>query len=276
MAGTRLQIAAVRRAEGLVRDLAEDFRRLREDAGVTQRALARAAGVDQAVISRLESGQGRPSIETYARLSAALGSDLSVRVFPNTGPAIRDRHQARISEALIRAIDRRWTAVPEVGVRQPVRGWIDLALVDRSNALVVAVEVQSALHRLEQLVRWAGAKAEALPSAQGWPFGLQSGSATTVTKLLVVRSTASTRAIVTTFESTLSAAYPGDRIQALAALEGHATWPGSSFIWAVDRKDGGVELRAGVRAAARQAHSRRPEHMVGHLKGRRHVLGQRQ
>jgi len=276
MSATRLQLSAVRRAEGLVRDLADDFRRLREDAGVTQRALARAAGVDQAVISRLESGQGRPTIETYARLSAALGSDLSVRVFPNTGPAIRDRHQARISEAIIRAIDRRWTAVPEVGVRQPVRGWIDLALVDRSNAIVVAVEVQSALHRLEQLVRWSNAKAEALPSAHGWPFGLPSDNAPAVTKLLVVRSTASTRAVVTAFESTVSTAYPGDRVQALAALEGRATWPGSSLIWAVDRNDGGVDLRAEVRVNARQPVSRRHEHMVGDLEGRHLLLGQRQ
>ena len=272
MSATRLQIAAVRRADTLVRDLAEDFRRLREDAGVTQRALARTAGVDQAAVSRLESGHGRPTIETYARLSAALGSDLSVRVFPNTGPAIRDRHQARISEAIISMIGRRWTAVPEVGVRQPVRGWIDLVLVDHTNAVIVAVEVQSMLNRLEQLVRWAGAKAEALPSAHGWPFDMQAGSAPTVTKLLVVRSTASTRAIVTTFESTMSAAYPGDRVQ---ALEGRSSWPGSSFLWAVDRRDGGVDLRAEVRATARRPVVRRHVQIFDELEGRRALMGQR-
>lgn len=275
MPGTRLQISAVRRADALVRDLAEDFRRLREDAGISQRALARAAGVDQAVISRLESGHGRPTIETYARLSAALGSDLSVRAFPNTGPAIRDRHQARISEALIRTIGRRWTAVPEVGVRHPVRGWIDLALVDQPNAVIVAVEVQSALHRLEQLIRWAGAKAEALPSAHSWPFGLQAGEMPSVTKLLVVRSTAATRAIAVTFESTIQAAYPADRIHALAALEGRSTWPGSSFLWAVDQRGGGIELRAGVRTSARQPASRRQAHAVEDLGDRRLLLGHR-
>lgn len=276
MPGTRLQLAAVRRAHDLIRDLADDFRRLREDAGVTQRALARAAGVDQAVISRLESGHGRPTMETYARVSAALGSDLSVRVFPNTGPAIRDRHQARISEAIIRTIGRRWIAVPEVGVRQPVRGWIDLVLVDKSNAVIVAAEVQSALHRVEQLVRWAGAKAEALPSAHSWPFGLQTGEVPSVTKLLVVRSTAATRAIATSFESTLGVAYPGDRIQAIAALEGRSTWPGPSFLWAVDRRDGGVDLRAEVRSAVGRAVSRQHEHLTEDVGDRRlAVVGRR-
>ena len=70
----------------------------RTDAGVKRAVLARAAGVDPSYLGRIEAGTASPSIDTYARLAAALGSDLSVRLYPNTGPTIRDRHQARIAE----------------------------------------------------------------------------------------------------------------------------------------------------------------------------------
>src|SRR5665811_1575111 len=101
MARSRSQVAATRRANELSRGLAEDLRRLREDAGVSQRALGQAAGVDPSLISRIESSGIRPSLETCCRLAAALGLDLSLRLFPNTGPAIRDRHQAGIVEAVL-------------------------------------------------------------------------------------------------------------------------------------------------------------------------------
>lgn len=53
-------------------------------------------------------------METYARLAAALGADLSARLYPNTGPAIRDRHQAGIPEALLALLHPRWRPHTEV------------------------------------------------------------------------------------------------------------------------------------------------------------------
>ena len=240
---SRVRIEGSRRAVAVARTLADDLRRLREDAGVSQRALARASGIDQSVISRAEAGLESPGIQTYALLAAALGADLSARLYPNAGPAIRDRHQARIIEALVQGLHARSRVWPEVGVRQPVRGWIDAVLVDADPRLAVATEVESSLSRLEQAIRWSTAKAEALDSSRAWPFGI-SGERPMVDRLLVVRSTRATRDVAATFAATLHAAYPGDPWQALAALRGPTRWPGPTLLWAVERRSGTVVLVA--------------------------------
>jgi ribosome-binding protein aMBF1 (putative translation factor) len=42
-------------------------------AGMTQRELARASGIDQAEISRIERGQANPTVQTLQALGAPLG-----------------------------------------------------------------------------------------------------------------------------------------------------------------------------------------------------------
>src|SRR5437867_12925772 len=84
----QIRAAATKRTDDFFRDFGEDVKRLREDAGVSQRALSKVTDVDQAELSRIETGRVRPTIETCERLSVGLGADLSMRLFPNTGPAI--------------------------------------------------------------------------------------------------------------------------------------------------------------------------------------------
>jgi transcriptional regulator with XRE-family HTH domain len=215
------------------RSLAADLARLRADAGLTQTALGAVAGMDRSVISRIESGLLEPTLETYHRLAAALGADLSTRLYPNTGPAIRDRHQAPMLEALLTVLHPRWNPFTEVAVRRPSRGWIDAALHDPREGVLVAGELQSELRRLEQLVRWSAEKAASLPSWDGW---VHLGPEPRVSRLLVVRRTRATRAVVAEFERQLRVAYPAHPDDALAALTGTAPWPGSAMIWAtIDR-----------------------------------------
>ena len=223
-----MEIAADRTAATVRRRLVEDLGRMREDAGVSLAALARAAGVPGAYVWRIFNGNERPSIETYARLASVLGADLSARAYPNSGPTIRDRHQARIEEALLREAGPRWRPLTEVGVRQPVRGWIDLALHEPREQVVVATEIESQLNRLEQQVRWSIAKAEALPSWPGWP----ALGDPRISRLLVVRWTRRTRAVAAEFPRQLAAAFPAHPADALAALAGDLPWPGPALVWA--------------------------------------------
>ena len=51
------------------------LRSARRRAGLSQRALARAAAVPQPVIARLESGASVPRVDTFDRLIAACGLD---------------------------------------------------------------------------------------------------------------------------------------------------------------------------------------------------------
>lgn len=242
-----MEVEAQRRAARLRRGLADDLRGLREDAGVSKAALSVASGVDAGFICRIENGTERPSLETYSRLAAALGADLSTRIYPGTGPAIRDRHQARISEAMLTTLHPRWRAVPEVAVRSPVRGWIDLVLHDLSADTVVAVEVESELRRIEQLLRWHESKAAALPSWEGWPrreLPRSPSADPEVSRLLVVRRTRATRQATREFSRLLRSAYPARSEDALEALTGVGAWPGSAMLWArIDA--GGVRLVGG-------------------------------
>ena len=221
---------ARRAADRAHRTLAEDIERICADAGVSRAALARAADVDAGFLARIFAGSVRPSIDTYARLTTALNADLSARIYPNTGPAIRDRYQARMLETLLAGLHPRWRAFIEVAVRRPARGSIDAALHDARARVMLATEIQSELRRIEQLVRWSGDKAASLPSWQGWP---ELGDEPAVSQLLVVRRTRSTRAVAAEFERQLRIAYPAHPDDALAALSGTAAWPGAAMIWAV-------------------------------------------
>jgi transcriptional regulator with XRE-family HTH domain len=232
MKATGLPRAARRASDRIHRQLGEDVARLRTDAGVTEAALADGASVDRGFLCRIEHGTEHPSIETYARLAAALGADLHVRLYPNTGPAIRDRHQAGILEALLGTLHPRWRAYPEIAVRRPFRGWIDVGLHDPRAAKFVAVEIQSELRRLEQLTCWAAEKAASLPSWEGWDH---LGPAQDVSQLLIVRWTRATRTIVTSFRRQLAATYPERSVDAFEALTGAAPWPGSAIVWARGR-----------------------------------------
>ena len=183
-----------------------------------------------------------PTLETYARLAAALGADLAARLYPNTGPRVRDRHQVRMAEVVLASRHPRWGPSPEVAVRRPARGWVDLVLHEPAEAVLVATELESMLRRIEQLLRWSGEKAESLPSASMWGEWSRSGPPS-ISRLLVVRWTRANRDAASDARRLLRAAYPADPRDALDALTGTVAWPGSALLWArIDR--GRAELIA--------------------------------
>lgn len=229
VASTKFLAEAYRRATRTHRAIGEDVRRLRQDAGISRASLAAAASIDLAYLCRIEDGRERPTIDFLVRLATVLGADLSARLYPNTGPTIRDRHQARISEALIAGLHPRWRTFPEVAVRHPARGWIDLVLHVEREGCLVATEIQSDLRRLEQLLRWFPEKVASLPSWEAWP---RLGEINDRSSLLIVRSTKATRAVGREFERQLATAYPAHPADAIAALTGTTPWPGPALVWA--------------------------------------------
>jgi transcriptional regulator with XRE-family HTH domain len=140
MTRTHVEIMAARTARALRSTLADDLRKLCDDAGVSQAALGRISGVSAGMVSRILDGSVRPTLETYVRLSVALGADFHARLYANTGPAIRDRHQARIAEELIGMVSPRWRPFTEVAVRRPARGWIDVVLHEPRELVLVATK----------------------------------------------------------------------------------------------------------------------------------------
>lgn len=150
-----------RRRQALRDRVGTQIHDLRVEAGITQASLAAAVDIDPTHLSRIEHGLTQPSLDVLVGLAAALGGDLSVRLFPGTGPRIKDRLQAPMIEALIRELHPRWTAMPEAAVPK-VRGFIDLALSLHDRSAGVACEAQSELPSIDTIVRRAIEKAGAL------------------------------------------------------------------------------------------------------------------
>jgi transcriptional regulator with XRE-family HTH domain len=242
LAGMRAEFerAVKGRTRAILATFGTDVQRLREDSALSRAALARAAGLDASYLAEVEGGVANPSLETCARLSLGLGADFPLRLYPTTGPAVRDRHQSAIAEVTLASAASLWARFPEIAVRHPARGWIDIGLHDPRGGVFVATEIQSELRRIEQLIRWSEEKASALPSWNGWAH---LGDEPEISRLLIVRETRTNRATAEAFRRLLRAAYPADGRDALAALTGHQTWPGAAIIWAArDRAGGGYRL----------------------------------
>lgn len=207
----------------------EDIRRLRIEAGVSLAHLAEVVGVHKSHIARIEGSQVHPSLDVLTAIGVALGADLSVRYFPGAGPRLHDRFQATMTETMLRCLDPRWHVKLEVPITQPSRGVIDLVLTDRASQFVIACEVQSELRRLEQQIRWGTEKADGL--AQRLVRDGQ-GPGMTVSRLLVLRSTATTRELARRYVATLAAAYPARTEDVVQALTMPSTpWPGAGIAW---------------------------------------------
>jgi transcriptional regulator with XRE-family HTH domain len=202
------------------------------DANISQRRLSEASGVPQSYLSRIERGAADPSIAVVVAIGDALGAELTIHLRPGAGPRIRDRLQAPIVEALLTAAHTGWRRLVEEPVFRPVRGVIDLVLAQPT--VVVATEVQSEMRRLEQQLRWATEKSLALPSSAAWSMISGGKESIPISRLLVLRSTASNRELARSFEQTLATAYPARTGAAIAALRDQTVgWPGSAVVWAV-------------------------------------------
>ena len=215
------------RLRRLERRVGDDALQLRTDAGATKAQVASAAGVDRTFLGRIESGSVHPSLETLVAIATALGADVSVRLYAGSGPRLTDRHQARMVEVVLRRLAAVWRPHLEVPVWRPVRGVVDGVFERLDSRLLVVSEFMSAIPRLEQQIRWSAEKAASIGSSEL----VGHGPAPSVSKLLVLRSTAATRDIARRFELTLRTAYPGRTSEAVESLAVGGPWPGDAIVW---------------------------------------------
>jgi transcriptional regulator with XRE-family HTH domain len=230
VADTLITRAARERHSEMLHQVSKDLKQARLAAGVSQHDLATAARIAQSYVSKVEAGAGMPRLEVLVAMATALGMEPSLKLFPATGPRIRDRVSAPITDALLAVAHQRWGRRLEVAVTRPDRGVIDLVLTDARTGDIVATEVQGQLRRVEEQLRWAGQKADSLPSAVGWPWGVHRPR---VSRLLVLRSTTETRALVRGLPDLFRSAYPVSEEAAWRALtSARDPWPGNAMLWA--------------------------------------------
>jgi transcriptional regulator with XRE-family HTH domain len=220
---TAISREAARRSRRSSLRLGEEIRDLRLDAGVSLRELAAATGLDPSHLARIEKANVHASLEALTIISVALGADLGLRLFAGVGPRIHDRFQAPMLEALLRVLAPRWLPRLEVAIPRPVRGVADLVLTDRAGPTTVIGEAQSEFRRIEQQLRWMAEKAKALEEL--------AGDGRSVSRLLIVRSTEATRAVVRRYSATMSAAYPARTADVVDSLTNGRPWPGDGIAW---------------------------------------------
>lgn len=202
--------------------MGEDLRRLRGDAGVSLRELAGVTGIDASHIARIEKGTSHASVQALTALAVALGADLSLRFDAGSGPRIHDRFQAPMLEGLVRWLAPCWAPRLEVVVPGPRRGVADIVLTDRSRPKLVVDEAQSEFRRIEQQLRWIAEKTAAFQEAEHDRY---------VSRLLIVRSTEATRAVVRAYAATFAASYPARTVDVVESLTRGTPWPGDGIVW---------------------------------------------
>lgn len=229
MADTTIERLAAARARNLRRSIGDQLLELREDRELSQREVAAAAGLDRSWLARAETGEANLTLDGLAALATALGAEPSLRLYPAAGARLQDHLQTRLLEALLAPLHPRWRPRLEVAVYRPVRGVIDVVLTEPRTGEAVGGEAHSEIRSAERQLRWAGEKVDSLPSATGWPW---MGREPAVGRLLLLRSTAATRAVVAGAPALFGAAYAGRTADAVAALtEASGTFPGAAIIW---------------------------------------------
>lgn len=223
---TKAALAGSRAAHDLLRAIGAELRRMREDAGLSARFVARAAGISHSTLLQLEAGAVDPTVEVVTRVAAVLGCRASLRLLPGAGPVVRDHVQIAMLRGVIPEIDPRCPRAHEVPVFRPISGYVDLVL-DRPDPVTLAIEAQSELRKVEQTVRWVHAKAEALRAQRE-----EQGRSGPVSTVLLLRSTADNRRAVALAAPVLGDVFPARMQEAVEALrDADRPWPGDALIW---------------------------------------------
>jgi len=148
------------RAVQLRHRLGGELRLARISAGLTQRQVGRLANVSQGFVSSVERGHGAASLAICARMAAASGHELAVRLYPIRTIALRDSGQL----ALVQSITARAAATWHPRLEFPI-GPGDLRAADlvlEGAHEVLHIEVERSLVDLQGQLRAAQLKREAL------------------------------------------------------------------------------------------------------------------
>jgi transcriptional regulator with XRE-family HTH domain len=147
-----------RRGDRLIRELGEQLRAARLLAGLSQRAVAQAARVSQATVSRAERGaRPFPDLILLATIARVVGLDLTLRCYQAAGP-LRDEAHVRLVERFLARLAASVIRRLEAPIRLPgdQRAW-DVLLIVGGKRIGVAAETR--LRDVQALLRHEQAKA---------------------------------------------------------------------------------------------------------------------
>lgn len=219
---------AIRDAERALRResrrAADEFRRMRLRAGVSQAAVADAAATTRSLVCRLEQGDPAVALRTRFRVAAVLGADLRLTAYAGSGALIRDSVQAGIIEELLRSRDRQWRATVEAAVPGPGSRSVDIRLDGPTDTILI--EVETRVESLEEIVRELHSKRRAVVEALGAPMSRR------VHVALALPVTRRHTRMVKAHPEIVRAAFPVSSPAIQRALtNGSSTWQGDGLLW---------------------------------------------
>lgn len=136
----------------LIASAIAEIKAARVRSGVSQEDLGRAVGMSASQVGRFERGQLRDvSIEKVCRLSAGVGLDPSLRLYPGGDP-IRDVAQVRLLDRMRARVAPafRWRTEVPLSIRDDLRAWD--AVLDGTGC-VDSVEAETRLNDVQATER---------------------------------------------------------------------------------------------------------------------------
>jgi transcriptional regulator with XRE-family HTH domain len=204
---------AQRVAAAMLRLIADEFRHARIQAGLSQAAVARAAGISRAELSRIERAAAPwVTLQTISAVAIVLGQMPSIRLFPDGSP-LRDAGHVNLLERLHRELPRElsWRTEVPIASTGDRRAW---DAVIGGPGWTLRVEGEMRIHDAQAMERRIALKRR----DDGNPDVL----------LLVARSRANREALVVVGPR-LRATFPLDSRTILSALRAGRS-PGGSGI----------------------------------------------
>ncbi len=138
--------------------------------GLTQRELARLAGVSQQLASWAELGRGNLSLEARCRLAAACGHELGWRLYPVATVRLRDSGQLTVAQAIVGARHPSWRPSLEVPVAPGYARAADLLLTGPTE--IIHIEIERALVDFQAQLRSAQVRRELMAAQDERPIRL--------------------------------------------------------------------------------------------------------
>lgn len=77
-------------------------RSLRETKGMSRRELARAAGISESYLKKIEKGNRNPGLDTYQRITGVLDADIAIR---NSGGTVKGECAARAHKVFLESTE---------------------------------------------------------------------------------------------------------------------------------------------------------------------------
>jgi transcriptional regulator with XRE-family HTH domain len=212
------------RARELARRFGLELRIARTAAGLTQKQVAVGSGVSQQIVSQAERGDIGLSLIARCQMTAAVGHELGLRLWPVEGVALRDSGQLALAEAILSALHVSWAARLEAPIATADRRAADLLLTRTDE--VVEIEIERTLVDLQGQLRAGQLKRESLAERFDLPVRL----------VIAVPDGARIRAKLAPFEDVLSRALPVPSREIASALRMGRTIGGDGLLFVRTRR----------------------------------------